>query len=378
MTAKITKSGKIESCKNFVRLVRKNIYPHIDFSLAKNNHYAEKDYLDSLTHIAMTHDFTTNGANTFQLINEKSPSANNVLYHMRMLETPDILEMFDNVFTDILEIAKSKNVFGRRIDMAIDVTPWRFYGDHEHTDMVVGCKPERGTSWAYKFASITIVVGGVRFAPLTIPVSQFMSNTNILQTLISFVRSMGLNIGILYLDAGFYSVHCIQRLEALRVKYIIHAGGARISRVCSENPANTVMNYTMRTDKLRRDTWCDRAATFKLCVVQSDRNPNKNVAFATNLVYVNEKNVEAVCNRYAKRWGIETGFRVQDNFIAKTTSKDYSVRLFYFLFSVCLYNLWILASILIGLVFGVISKKPIITAKMFATLLYTATLRPNG
>lgn len=72
--------------------------------------------------------------------------------------------------------------------------------------------------------------------------------------------------------------------------------------------------------------------------------------------------------------GQETAYRVWDVFIVKTTSTNYSVRLFYFLFSVCLYNLWILANIFVGLVFLFIPLKPIITAKMFGTLLLAGFL----
>jgi len=45
---------------------------------------------------------------------------------------------------------------------------------------------------------------------------------------------------------------------------------------------------------------------------------------------------------------IETFYRVNQDFKAKTTSKKYVVRFFYLIFSACLYNLWILASILVG------------------------------
>ena len=53
-------------------------------------------------------------------------------------------------------------------------------------------------------------------------------------------------------------------------------------------------------------------------------------------------------------------------FRPKTTSKSVSVRVFYFLFSVAMYNLWILLNLCVGLRFkGKIPEKPIITAKMF-------------
>ncbi len=70
--------------------------------------------------------------------------------------------------------------------------------------------------------------------------------------------------------------------------------------------------------------------------------------------------------------GIETGYRQFDHdFKAKTTTKNYHIRLFYFLFSVCLDNLWVLVNICVSLtLYGRLSEKPIITSKLFAVVLY--------
>jgi IS4 transposase len=73
---------------------------------------------------------------------------------------------------------------------------------------------------------------------------------------------------------------------------------------------------------------------------------------------------------YSKRWGIETSYRVKKDFRPKTTSKNYIIRLFYFLFSVCLYNLWELVNIILDLIERIDSKTPVIAAKLFGTILY--------
>ncbi|MEF8849132.1 MAG: hypothetical protein V5A68_08395, partial [Candidatus Thermoplasmatota archaeon] len=66
---------------------------------------------------------------------------------------------------------------------------------------------------------------------------------------------------------------------------------------------------------------------------------------------------------YGKRWGIETSYRVKKHsYLPQTTSKNYQIRLFYFLFSVLLYNLWI------G-IYGSVDKDHLITSKLFAAKL---------
>lgn len=67
---------------------------------------------------------------------------------------------------------------------------------------------------------------------------------------------------------------------------------------------------------------------------------------------------------------IETGYRVKKHSIrAKTTSKNYIIRLFYFLFSVMLYNLWLIVNLLIKRGLGKASEKYELTAKLFGTVL---------
>lgn len=373
----IPNSEKKEICKSFCKMARKDIYPSINLKLASNNHYNERHYLDALTHIAMTHDFTHNGADTLRFQKEDSPSSRNILYHIGDLKKSEIMAMFDSVFETIYELTKSRNVFPRTMDVAIDFTDgYKFYGDHEHTPMVVGTKPEKGTKYAYKWATITAVVAGFRFTLLSLPKSQFDSAPKLLEELITYARGK-IHIGIVYVDREFFNVPCIRALENLGVKYLMPVTqNSKIAKIIKGNPVNTIMDYTMTSTSARRGL-LGKSVKFNLCIVQSSKNPDKKVGFATNLD-VTPENVEVKCNRYGKRWGQETAYRVQDAFIVKTTSKNYSIRLFYFLFSVCLYNLWILANIFVGLAFLFIPLKPIITAKMFGTLLYSSFKWDDG
>lgn len=109
MGTNTTKSGKIEACKSFCSMARKNIYPHIDFNLAPNNHYKEKHYLDALAHIAMTHDLTHNGADTLRFQKEDSSSSRNILYHIGDLKKSEIMAMFDSMFREFTNFVCKNN-----------------------------------------------------------------------------------------------------------------------------------------------------------------------------------------------------------------------------------------------------------------------------
>ena len=62
----------------------------------------------------------------------------------------------------------------------------------------------------------------------------------------------------------------------------------------------------------------------------------RSYLFATNMPC----RPKTVLERYNLRWGIETSYREHNVFLAKTTSKDYTVRLLYYAIAVCIYNSW--------------------------------------
>lgn len=63
-------------------------------------------------------------------------------------------------------------------------------------------------------------------------------------------------------------------------------------------------------------------------------------AFATNLSRSVAESLTYIPQEYRRRWGIETGYRVQGMAEAKTTSKNYVLRLTYHLAAVFVYNVW--------------------------------------
>lgn len=72
----------------------------------------------------------------------------------------------------------------------------------------------------------------------------------------------------------------------------------------------------------------------------SSTNGEGTTVFATNL-RVGPDEAEPFCRRYSRRWQIENEYKsIKGDFLAKTSSKDYRVRLFYFVFAVLLYNIW--------------------------------------
>jgi hypothetical protein len=73
---------------------------------------------------------------------------------------------------------------------------------------------------------------------------------------------------------------------------------------------------------------------------------------------------ESFCRRYSRRWQIENEYKsIKNDFLAKTFSNDYRVRLFYFVFAVLLHNIWRLTDFsLRAAVDGEMEYAPVLTA----------------
>ncbi len=351
---------KNERLTKLCRLIRKKIYPKIKFEIRNNSIYNKKDFLDFLLHLALTEDFAENGSRTLeQILHKRTPTSDTLFYHIKKFEDREVLQnMFVEIFDLIFKMTKRSNFFARRrVDVAIDFTDWFYYGKDDNT-MIQRKKPERGTTKCFRFATINIVEHGERFTLLALPVSALDSKEKIVEKLISFAKERVV-IRKLTLDRGFFSSAIINLCKKMHITFIMPAikNDRIIDYANSVSPPAVIKNYPMQNCK------------FNLVILEKD---DKRYAFATNIDF-NNKDVmlaERIFIPYSKRWGIETSYRVKQNFRGKTTSRNYIVRMFYFMFSVVIYNLWVFTNILISVsLFGKISEKLLVTAKLFGNFL---------
>ncbi|MFH1101666.1 MAG: hypothetical protein V1726_06500 [Methanobacteriota archaeon] len=363
-----------DKTREICRLFKKRFAPFINLNLKNNTLYKKHQFLDILIHMGMTRDFAENGSKTYkELRGQDNPDADTLLYHLKnYTDTKDLHRMFATLFEIVWEMTRKINLFDIRkhYDAAIDFTEWYFYGDRGAL-MVMGKEPDRGTSKCYKFATINIVEAGKRFTLLALPVGPFDTKEEVLRKLLGYVLER-IKIRRVYVDRGFCDSYSIKVFNSLHLKYLMPCTQySTVRDMLKITPAPSVITGFEMKD-----------VTFNLVIVEEEENDGEIVkrAFATNETF-DENDVgltERLFLLYGKRWGIETSYRVKKHsYLPKTTSKNYQIRLFYFMFSVLLYNLWILADILIWLaLFGEIKEDHLITSKYFGTVLYT--IDPEG
>jgi len=365
---------KNDKTKEICRLFKKRFSPFINLNLKNNTIYKKTQFIDLMIHMGMTKDFAENGSKTYkELRGKNNPDADTLLYHLKNYKNyKNLHRMFTTLFEIIWEMTRTANLFDirKRYDVAVDFTEWYFYGERS-APMVVGKKPERGTTKCYKFATINIVEPGKRFTLLALPVGPFDDKNKVLENLLQYTQER-IKIHRVYVDRGFFDSGSIKLFHRHHLKYLMPCTHiSTVKHILEITPAPAVV-----TDFVMADI------TFNMVILQetNDNGETLKYAFATNEVFdENDVNLtERLFLLYGKRWGIESSYKVKkQSYLPKTTSKNYLIRLFYFMFSVLLYNLWILADILIWIaLFGIVKEDHLLTSKYFGTVLYM--IDPGG
>ncbi len=354
------KHNKINEITQFMN---RRLSPFLDLKIRTNGKYDQSSFLSLLIHMARTNDFAENGSHCLKHIQDNVPDADTLLFHLKSyIDLNQIQRMFTSVFDVLWEAARKNNLLDLRkpVDLAIDFTYWPFYGDRRKTPYVVGKKPENGTNYGFKFAVATIVTSRKRFTLYGFPIGPLKDNpASAVDELLTYARTK-VKIKTVYVDRGFYSGKVLDVFRRHNVTYLMPAvKNVSVKKVLkATSPPCIIEDFFVR----------NRPTT--LFVVENDEEKH---AFATN-IGLQEKDIpllERLAKRYSKRWGIETAFRVQKHgFRGKTTSRNMKIRLFYFLFSILLYNLWIFADILLWKhLHGLIGDTHKITAGHFAVFL---------
>lgn len=234
----------------------------------------------------------------------------------------------------VLRIAKKYGMKQRRTIVSIDFHDKPFFGDHSIKE-VVGTKRKLGTNYAYRYATICICEEGMRFNLATIAVTQLNLKKNIVLYLIKEAKKY-VCIGQVLLDRGFNDTDIFDLLkEDVKVHYTMPlTENKKVKRIAKDMKGLITLPYTFYENRPK-----EYQTIVKLIV---DKREDEANYFITNIAGENKAALLLIIEAYRKRWGIETGYRVANDFYAWTTSKKFSIRCFLGLLSFLMQDLWIL------------------------------------
>ena len=327
---------------------------YLHFPVAKNSFYTSSDINQCLIELSLSKSYAESG---LACLSEKCnmpnrvPTGRTFRGRIERLAEKQIREALIEANDQVLLILRRYSIFKRKAVVAIDYTRQPFYGNPD-TKNVIGGKQERGTTWGYTYASIDIVEAGRRLTLYSTTINQFSEKANVVEKLILEAKARGIHINLVLLDRAFFTVDVISMLKRLGVYFIIPA-------VKNNMVKRAMLNYDEKEPVKRFTLGSKRqCVTFNLYlhkrpVFQLPKKKKLTVSdlyfgFATNLPRsLAVKLPSFIPSEYRRRWGIETGYRVQDNAQAKTTSTNYKLRLLYQTVSVLLYNVWHYANFLL-------------------------------
>lgn len=348
--------------KNFLDLMEKIVLPGFWLKLGKNSTYKLRDYFYFIVFLTSFNATPEGGSQMLDIASIIGPNADSFLYHLKKFTPKEIMEITDKINLTIFQRARRhfrRGFWKKSFPIAADFTDDPFYGDKSCRE-IVGGKTKAGTSKFYRFAAITIIKSGIRFMLAVKPVLPLEQKVNVLNWLIEKAERV-VRVKEVQVDRGFFNKAVINFL--IHKKYKFEMPAIRNKRVKEKILAfhngeqEASFKYKFKSSKSEYIN-----EEFTLFIVKNEQkgkkkqlppNSTKEIlklyhVFATNKIGPNasKKALKKIAKEYGKRWGIETGFKMINVFRIKTASKNFTVRLFCYLFSAIIYNLWILYNLL--------------------------------
>ena len=260
----------------------------------------------------------------------KIPSSDTIFNYVNCNNIKDVLSSFRTINPEIFKMMELK---GKVHDAAIDFHHVPFCGD-KNTPLIRGMKPKNGTSWGYEYCTLDII-GDDKLTLDVIPISALKKDYSILMELLfKRLETMSVKIGTVYLDKEFCNDDAISALAKLKINFIIACKLNKKIKMKLENfkkengHKSTVFEYHFN----------ENGTKFNLVAVPHEKK--EYILFATNKdVKSIEEFEKSIPEEYKKRWNIETGYRVKNDFKIRTCTKSPVARTLFFIIQCTLYNI---------------------------------------
>lgn len=329
--------------REIYRNVRRNIERLLTYSINKRRaRYSRKDHLKFLIYTSLMNAFAEGVSQSL----DKVPSADTLLYYIKSQNREKMQEAFESQLKESIRRLKRQRKLWKAISVAIDWHDEMYYGDHEKTPMVNGTKPKDGSSYAFQFLTVSLLVEGQRLVVGVMPLESKKELPTLTLIAIEKLRELDVKITDVTVDAGFFSAEMIEYLkrefEKNRLSYLIRMPINRKAKKMKLWDGRR-FTYTLE-DKRTLSSGPPPKISFEVAVAHDKEKQKKEdgkdyvYLFATNFPYESD----TILQLYKDRWAIETGYRMYNQFLMKTTSRNYTIRLFYFLFACLMYNAWVL------------------------------------
>jgi hypothetical protein len=401
-------------------LARKHVIPEFDTHRAAHKTYSDEVILDMFASICanngsahseaeygwLTDDDLTCDDSTFLRAIKKIATPEESDDQLTFAEfedddsMPDIDRIRDAVMTafnaateNIINSIRGDDPFDSRETVAgIDITHERFHvwpwedketgvAKPDYPKMVSGYKEDGEYKRGYKYATITLVGD---HAPIVLGIEPVKENSkweadgspsyskaDLVGRLLDRAEQF-VDLYMVMFDRGFYINQAYAIVHERDSTYL-----SPVPRYEDELAAiQDIQTHPTADEAVKHDVPfgidgdVHHKAEFLYTPSTSDDADGKYAVFVTNEDHVEPKEIGSVVNGYSRRWDIENQYKSIKDFMPKTSSTDYRLRLCNFALSSLIYNLWRLTDYLIKVALDKpIRSPPVITAKTFVRAL---------
>jgi hypothetical protein len=316
----------------------KNFLKDIFCVVGRNSPYQLADFVHVLMDAVEHTDFTNNTC-----IRIGGPTGETVFSRLQKTDFENIKSTFFHILSKVYR-AFTRLLRNRQVALAFDTTDEPFYGKIGGL-WIHAEQPVRGCTGCFKFLTMSAVNRDNKLILGSLPVCRGADIVELVMELLKQAQKF-VNPEILLFDRGFDNLELLARLQEAKVRYqILWRKQAWASKILQSMKRDEVKEV-IKTRKYSKDQ-----STFNVKVryvfikryTRFAKGKAYDWVFATN---TRQKSQHFYVDKYRKRWGIETVFRVLDNIQIKTTTKNEIIRYFINMFCCVVYNLWKICCVL--------------------------------
>ena len=245
----------------------------------------------------------------------KSPDSDTVFWRIYNGLTFDRLEHLSKT---------QKPPKGTHIKVLIDGHDVMFYG--KDALGLVGTKPKEGSSAAFKY-----LVAFSNTCPKGVVAIKELFDGSVTEDAMEIIKELHRDYTVdgAIMDGEFYKAELVEYLLKAKIHFIIR-------RANTGNIRDLDIKYSepyLYKKNVERDG--DKAIQLRYWIYRYH-----GIDGDFYLISDVKKKPEEVRREFKSRWNIETGFREVNRVRIKTTTRDFLVRLFFYIVSCIIYNLW--------------------------------------
>ena len=195
--------------------------------------------------------------------------------------------------------------------------------------------------WHEVYMTAHILVRGERVTIAVVALKRGMGNHEAVSLLIDEIKKYAPHLNMALADKEFAVAQVINELKAAKLKHLVaHPQNKKTDKLIAElertGKTRIAVRSVMKSRGSRETAEYWLIGTLSRNAKDGKWKPGDDLREKYVFYAASDPDINVVV--YAKRWGIETSYRMDESIRAKTASRSCGVRIYFFLFTVAVYN----------------------------------------